>query len=44
MDGQEIEIHVQLRHQGAVVAEGQILRPAPFKGSTAKLSVELKRS
>ncbi len=44
LEGQEIEVVVQLRHQGAVVAEGQIQRPAPAKGSTAKLSVELKRS
>ncbi|HEY3269947.1 MAG TPA: GTPase domain-containing protein [Geothrix sp.] len=44
MDGQEVEVFVQLRHQGAVLAEGQIHRPAPAKGSTAKLSVELKRN
>jgi len=43
LDGQEIEVFVQLRHQGMVVAEGQIQRTAPAKGSTAKLSVELKR-
>lgn len=42
-DGQEIEVFVQVRHRGQVVAEGQIHRPAPAKGSTAKLSVELKR-
>jgi len=35
---------VQLRCKGEVLAEGQIHRPAPGKGSTAKLSVELKRS
>jgi len=44
LDGQEIEVLVQLRHQGQVMAEGQIHRPAPGKGSTAKLSVELKRA
>jgi len=44
LDGQEVEVVVQLRHRGAVVAEGGIHRPAPTKGSTAKLSVELKRS
>lgn len=44
LDGQEIEVVVQLRRQGQVLAEGQIHRPAPGKGSTAKLSVELKRS
>jgi len=44
VDGHEIEIVVQLRHQGQVLVEGQIRRPAPGKGSTAKLSVEMKRS
>ena len=44
MEGQEIEILVQLRHRGEVVVEGQIHRPTPAKGTTAKLSVELKRS
>nr|WP_243302193.1 GTPase domain-containing protein [Geothrix oryzisoli] len=44
LEGQEVEVVVQLRHQGVVVAEGQIHRPAPAKGGTAKLSVELKRS
>jgi signal recognition particle receptor subunit beta len=44
VDGQEIEVVVQLRHKGQVLVEGQIHRPAPGKGSTAKLSVELKRS
>lgn len=43
LDGQEVEVLVQLRHQGVVVAEGQIQRAAPAKGSTAKLTVELKR-
>ncbi len=44
VDGQEIEVVVQLRYKGELLAEGQIHRPAPGKGSTAKLSVELKRS
>jgi len=44
VDGHEIEVVVQLRHQGQVLVEGQIRRPAPGKGSTAKLSVEMKRS
>ncbi len=43
-DGQEFEVVVQLRRHGQVLAEGQISRPAPGKGSTVKLSVELKRS
>jgi len=44
LEGHEIEVVVQLRHRGQVLAEGQVSRPAPGKGSTAKLSVELKRS
>lgn len=43
VDGQEVEILVQVRLQGQVVAEGQVHRPAPAAGGTAKLSVELKR-
>ncbi len=43
VDGQEIEVVVQLRRDGQVLAEGQVRRPAPGKGSTAKLSVEMKR-
>ena len=44
LEGQEVEVLVQLRHRGQVVAEGQIQRPAPGRGSTAKLSVELRRN
>ena len=44
LEGQELEVVVQLRAQGQTVAEGQIHRPAPAKGATAKLTVELKRS
>ena len=43
-DGQEVEVVVQLRQGGRILVEGLIHRPAPAKGSTAKLSVELKRS
>ena len=43
LDGHELEVLVQLRHEGQVVAEGTVHRPAPGKGSTAKLTVELKR-
>jgi hypothetical protein len=43
VEGQELEVVVQLRHQGRVLVEGQIHRSAPAKGTTAKLSVELKR-
>lgn len=42
-EGLELEILVQVRVHGAVVAEGQVHRPAPGAGSTAKLTVELKR-
>lgn len=44
VDGQEIEVVVQIRQRGQVLVEGQIRRPAPGKSSTAKLSVEMKRS
>jgi hypothetical protein len=44
LDGQELEVVVQLRHKGQILVEGQIHRPAPAKGSTAKLSVEMKRT
>jgi hypothetical protein len=44
VDGQEVEVVVQVRRQGQILVEGQIQRPAPGKGSTSKLSVELKRS
>jgi len=44
LEGHEFEVVVQLRHQGQVLVEGQVTRPAPGKGSTAKLSVEMKRS
>ena len=44
VDGQEVEVVVQLRQGGRILVEGQIRRPAPAKGGTAKLSVELKRS
>jgi hypothetical protein len=43
-DGHEIEVVVQLRSQGQVVAEGTIHHSMPGKGSTSKLSVEFKRS
>jgi signal recognition particle receptor subunit beta len=44
LEGQELEVVVQLRTRGQVVAEGQLHRPVPAKGATAKLTVELKRS
>jgi hypothetical protein len=44
LDGHEVEVVVQLRRQGQVVAEGTIHQSLPGKGSTSKLSVEFKRS
>jgi hypothetical protein len=44
LDGHEIEVVVQLRSQGQVVAEGTIHHSLPGKGSTSRLSVEFKRS
>jgi signal recognition particle receptor subunit beta len=44
MEGQEIEVVVQLRSKGQVLAESQLHRALPAKGSTAKLSIELKSS
>ena len=44
LDDHEVEVVVQLRAKGQVVAEGRIQRPVPAKGSTAKLSVEIKRA
>lgn len=39
----EIEVVVQVKAAGAVVAEKQLERPVPAKGIAAKLTVELKR-
>jgi hypothetical protein len=39
----DIEVVVQIRQAGQVKVEQSISRPAPKKGITAKLSVELKR-
>jgi len=43
LDDPEIELVVQLRSGGQILSEGQFLRPAPSRGGTARLSVELKR-
>ena len=43
LEDPELELVVQLRSGGQVLAEGQFLRPAPSRGGTARLSVELKR-
>jgi hypothetical protein len=44
LEGQEVEIVVQVRHAGAVVAESQVKKSVPAKGSVTKLTVEMKRS
>ena len=44
LDGEELEVFVQVRRQGELIVEGQVHRTPPGKGSTAKLTVELKRS
>jgi hypothetical protein len=44
VEGHEIEVVVQLRRQGQVIAEGMSHHPLPGKGSTSKLTVEFKRS
>jgi hypothetical protein len=43
-EGPEVEVVVQLRRQGQVLAEGMIHHPMPGKGSMSKLSIEFKRS
>ncbi len=43
LDGEELDVIVQVRRQGNLVVEGQVHRAPPGKGSTAKLTVELKR-
>ena len=44
LEAREIEVVVQLRHQGRVIAEGVAHHTVPAKGSASKLSVEFKRS
>ena len=43
LDGEDVEVVVQIRHQGHTLAEGHLHRSVPSKGSTAKLTVELKQ-
>lgn len=43
LDAQDLEVVVQLRAGGQVVGEGQLRRPVPSKGATAKLTLEIKR-
>ena len=44
LDGSEIEVVVQIRQGGMMVAQGQVKRVAPSSGAIAKLTLELKRS
>jgi signal recognition particle receptor subunit beta len=43
LDGQEIEVIVQVRHNGQTLVEGKLQRHVPAKATTAKLTVELKQ-
>lgn len=44
VEGEELEVIVQVRVKGQVVTQSLLKRPAPSKGILAKLTVELKRS
>jgi hypothetical protein len=44
LDGQEVEVIVQVRKNGETIVEGRIQRNVPGKASTAKLTVELKQA
>lgn len=44
VEGQELEVIVQVRVKGQLVTQSVLRRPAPSKGILAKLTVELKRS
>ena len=43
LDAQDLEILVQVRQGGRVLAEGTLKKPTPGAGLTSKYSVELKR-
>nr|WP_306589748.1 hypothetical protein [Geothrix sp. 21YS21S-4] len=43
VEGEDVEVLVEVRLKGRTVAEGRVQRSAPAKGATAKLNVELKR-
>ena len=43
LEGQDVEIVVQVRHGGQVVAENHVKKTVPAKGGVTKVSVELKR-
>lgn len=44
VEGQELEVVLQVRVKGQVVGETSLKRPAPGKGIVGKLNVELKRT
>lgn len=44
LEAAEVEIHVELRAGGKVLAEGSLQRPVPAPGTTGRVSLELKRS
>ena len=41
---QDIEVVVQIRQNGEVIAEGQLTHPVPAKGGAVRLNVDLNRS
>ena len=43
LDLSELEIVVQVRQGGHLLAEGSLHKPAPAEGSVGKFAVELKR-
>lgn len=43
VDGQELDVVVQVRLKGQTIAEGNLKKPAPGKGIVSKLTLELKR-
>ena len=44
VEGEELEVIVQVRAKGQLVTQSVLKRPAPSKGILAKLTIELKRS
>ena len=43
LDGQDIEIFVQIRQGGRTLAEARSVRATPAAGTTSRLTLELKR-
>lgn len=44
VEGQDLEVIVQVRSKGQLVTQSVLKRPAPSRGILAKLTIELKRS